>query len=187
MNKNILIGIGGVVLAGIGYGLYKGFNKSEKDNTDESVEITKEGLSEVKENMKESFEILNNHAEKIGKDFNKKVSDDLIKAEIDILGMPLEDYIKNKKVSIKDQDIFIDDVKVSREVSFLNTLREAAGKDPIEINDAFKEFLGIEKKKAEDFVNKASAETLSTLNNIAEMAKKDPKTRDAILKTLREL
>ena len=70
MNKNILIGICGVVLAGIGYGLYKVFNKSEKDNTDKSVEITKEGLSEVKENMKESFENLNNHAEKIGKDFS---------------------------------------------------------------------------------------------------------------------
>ena len=187
MNKNILIGIGGVVLAGIGYGLYKVFNKSKKDNADKSVEIAKEGLSEVKETMEKSFENLNNHAEKIGKDFNKKVSDDLLKAEIDILGMPLEDYIKNKKVSIKDQDLFINDVKISREVSFLNTLREAADKEPLEINDAFKEFLGIEKKKAENFVNKASAETLSAIDSIAEMAKKDPKTRDAILKTLREL
>lgn len=186
MNKNVLIGIGGVILAGIGFGIYKTLNKKE-DKVEEAKETIKEGLSEVKENMKESFENLNNHAEKIGKDFNKKVSDDLIKAEIDILGMPLEDYIKNKKVSIKDQDIFIDDVKVSKEVSFLNTLREAAGKEPLEINDAFKEFLGIEKKKAEDFINKASAETLSAIDSIAEMAKKDPKTRDAILKTLREL
>lgn len=186
MNKNILIGIGGVILAGIGFGIYKTLNKKE-DKVEEAKEITKEGLSEVKENMKESFENLNKHVEKIGKDFNKKVSDDLIKAEIDILGMPLKDYIKNKKVSINDQDIFIDDVKVSREVSFLNTLREAAGKEPLDIDDNFKEFLGIEKKKAENFVNKASAETLSSLNNIAEMAKKDPKTRDAILKTLREL
>lgn len=115
MKKGILALISGIAVTGIGYGLYKVFNKSEKDNTDKSVEITKESLSEVKENMKESFENLNNHAEKIGKDFNKKVSDDLIKAEIDILGMPLEDYIKNKKVSIKDQDVFEDKVTDSKE------------------------------------------------------------------------
>ena len=177
MNKNILIGIGGVVLAGIGFGIYKVFNKNKKDNTDKSVETTKEGLSEVKENMKESFENLNNHAEKIGKDFNKKVSDDLLKAEIDILGMPLEDYIKNKKVSIKDQDVFEDKVTDSKEFETLNEIRKAAGKEPVKMNENLEKFLG------EDSKNKSIKESL---DNIAENIKKDSKLKKKILNILKE-
>ena len=176
MNKNILIGIGGVVLAGVGYGLYKIFNKSKKDNADKSVEITKEGLSEIKEHMKESFENLNNHAEKIGKDFNKKVSDDLIKAEIDILGMPLEDYIKNKK-SINDQDMFEDKVTDSKEFETLNEIRKAAGNKPIKMNENLEKFLGKDSK------NKSVKESL---DNIAENIKKDPKLKKKILAILHE-
>lgn len=175
MKKGILALISGIAVTGIGYGLYKVFNKSKKDN-DKSVEIIKEGLSEVKENMKESFENLNTHAEKIGKDFNKKVSDDLIKAEINILGMPLEDYIKNKK-SINDQDVFEDKVTDSKEFETLNEIRKAAGKEPSKMNENLEKFLGKDSK------NKSVKESL---DNIAENIKKDTKLKKKILNILKE-
>ena len=175
MNKNILIGIGGVILAGIGFGIYKTLNKKE-DKVEEAKETIKEGLSEVKENMKEYFENLNNHAEKIGKDFIKKVSDDLIKAEIDILGMPLEDYIKNKK-SINDQDVFEDKVTDSKEFETLNEIRKAAGKEPAKMNENLEKFLGKDSEK------KSMKESL---DNIAENIKNDPKLKKKILDILHE-
>ena len=44
MNKNVLLGIGGVVVAGIGFGIYKFINKKSE-----------EPVKEVKENVEETI------------------------------------------------------------------------------------------------------------------------------------
>ena len=143
MNKNVLIGIGGVILAGIGFGIYKTLNKKE-----DKVEEAKEPSTE--EYVEELF---------------KEVKD-------------LEECEeKENKKSLNDQDIFKDKVSESEEFETINEIRKAAGKEPIEMNEELKTFLG------KDSDNKSMKESL---DNIAENIKKDPKLKKKIIDILHE-
>lgn len=86
-----------------------------------------------------------------------------------------EEYAKKK--SIKDQDMFKDDVSKSKEITAINAIREAAGKEPVKMSKELDKFLGKSPKKS----------MKESLDNIAENIKKDPKLKKKILKTLREL
>ena len=59
----------------------------------------------------------------------------------------------------------------------INDIRKAAGKDPIEMNEKLKTFLG------EDSKSKSMKESL---DNIAENIKKDPKLKKRVLDILHE-
>lgn len=114
MNKNILIGIGGVVIAGLCYGIYKAITKK---SVEEKVEDIKE---EVKETSTEEY------------------VNDLFEEEKE-----LEEYEEQeKKQSIKDMNPFEDKVSESKEFEAINEIRKAAGKDPLEVNEKFEKFLG---------------------------------------------
>ena len=131
MNKNILIGIGGVVLASIGFGIYKTLNKKGNKVEDD------------KENIKEPS--------------TEEYVEELFKEQKD-----LEEDEENKK-SLKDQDIFKDKVSESKEFETLNEIRKAASKEPLEMNEKLKSFLG------EDSSKKSMRESL---DNIAENIKR---------------
>ena len=83
----------------------------------------------------------------------------------------------SEKKSMKDQNMFTDSVSESSEFEALNKIREASGKEPIEVNEKFEKFLG---KDSENTSLKES------LDNIAENIKKDPKLKKKILDILQE-
>ena len=116
MNKNILIGIGGVILAGIGFGIYKTLNKKE------------DKAEEVKENAKETS--------------TEEYVEELFKEEKDLE----EYEKKENKKSINDQDVFEDKVTDSKEFETLNEIRKAAGKEPVKMNENLEKFLGEDSK-----------------------------------------
>lgn len=133
MNKNILIGIGGVVIAGLGYGIYKAITKK---SVEEKVEDIKE---EVKEEVKETS--------------TEEYVNDLFEEEKE-----LEEYEEQeKKQSIKDMNPFEDKVSESKEFEAINEIRKAAGKEPIELNKKFEKFLG------KDSENKSMKESLNNI------------------------
>ena len=114
MNKNILIGIGGVVIAGLGYGIYKAITKK---SVEEKVEDIKEEVTETS---------------------TEEYVNDLFEEEKE-----LEEYEEQeKKQSIKDMNPFEDKVSESSEFAAINAMREASGKEPIKINEKFEKFLG---------------------------------------------
>lgn len=162
MNKNVLIGIAGVVVAGIGYGLYRAINKK---SVEEKVEDIKE---EVKEEVKETS--------------TEEYVNDLFEEEKE-----LEEYEEQeKKKSIKDVDVFEDKVSETSEFAAINAMREAAGKEPLEIPKEFEKFLGVDLNKAEEILNKCSAKNKEAIDNIAENIKKDPKLKKRVLDILSE-
>lgn len=171
MNKNILIGIGGVILAGIGVGIWKYLNNKEKEaekDLEETIEkVNKEnpGLNIGSDNndfldkmMEEQEE-----AEKATENWDKR--NEKIKKEL------------SKKKSLNDQDVFTDDVTESSEFAAINELREAVGKEPLKVSEEFEKFLG------KDSESKSMKESL---DNIAENIKKDPKLKKQVLDILSE-
>lgn len=170
MNKNILIGIGGVILAGIGVGIWKHLNKKEKEaekDLEETIDrVNKEnpGLniesdSEFLDRMMKEQE----EAEEATKNWDKRNEE--IQKEL------------SEKKSLKDQDIFEDKVSESSEFAAINALREAAGKEPLKVSEEFEKFLG------KDSESKSMKESL---DNIAENIKKDPKLKKQVLDILSE-
>lgn len=114
MNKNILIGIGGVVIAGLGYGIYKAITKK---SVEEKVEDIKEEVTETS---------------------TEEYVNDLFEEEKE-----LEEYKEQeKKQSIKDMNPFEDKVSESSEFAAINAMREASGEEPIQMNEKFEKFLG---------------------------------------------
>ena len=168
MNKNVLLGIGGIVIAGLGYGIYKAFSKKE-----DKVEDVENIVEEVKENVKETStkddDFLNKmmdeekEAEEATKNWTEREA--ACKREMD------------EKASVKDQNMFTDDVSESKEFEALNELRKAAGKEPLKVDEKFEKFLG------KDSESKSLKESL---DNIAENVKKDPEFKNKILGILQE-
>ena len=83
----------------------------------------------------------------------------------------------SEKVSLKDQNMFTDNVSESSEFEALNKIREASGKEPLKVNEQFNKFLG------KDSESKSLKESL---DNIAENVKKDPELKKKILGILQE-
>lgn len=83
----------------------------------------------------------------------------------------------DEKASVKDQNMFTDDVSESKEFEALNKIREASGKEPLKVDEKFEKFLG------KDSESKSLKESL---DNIAENVKKDPKLKKKILDILQE-
>ena len=166
MNKGLLYGIGGIVIAGLGYGIYKAFSKKE-----DKVEEEDENIQEIV-------------TEEVAKDdFLQKMMDEEAEAEA-------EEATKNwtereaackremdEKASIKDQNMFTDNVSESKEFEALNKIREASGKEPLKVDEKFEKFLG------KDTESKSLKESL---DNIAEMANKNPELKKTILNALHE-
>jgi len=84
----------------------------------------------------------------------------------------------DEKASIKDQNMFTDNVSESSEFAAINALREASGKEPLKVSEKFEKFLG--KDKDSDKSVKES------LDSIAEGIKKDPEFKKKILDILQE-
>lgn len=83
----------------------------------------------------------------------------------------------SEKASLKDQDMFEDKVTDSKEFEALNKIREASGKEPLKVDEKFEKFLG------KDTESKSLKESL---DNIAEMANKNPELKKTILNALHE-
>ena len=83
----------------------------------------------------------------------------------------------SEKKSMKDMDVFEDNVSESSEFEALNKIREASGKEPLKVDEKFEKFLG------KDSESKSLKESL---DNIAENVKKDPKLKKSILDALSE-
>ena len=165
MNKGLLYGIGGVVVAGIGFGIYKFINKKSE-----------EPVEEVKENVEETV------TEEASKDdFLQKMMDEEKEAEEATKNWTEREAACKKemseKASIKDQDVFTDNVSESKEFEALNKIREASGKEPLKVDEKFEKFLG------KDTESKSLKESL---DNIAEIANKNPELKKTILNALHE-
>lgn len=167
MNKNVLLGIGGIVIAGLGYGIYKVLNKKEETKVEEVVnENVSESVTEEKDedDFLERMMAEEKEAEEATKNWTER--EEKCRKEM------------SEKASIKDQNVFTDKVSESKEFEALNKMREVAGKEPIDIDNKFKSFLG--KDKDSDKSVKES------LDSIAENIKKDPKFKKKILDILSE-
>ena len=166
MNKNVLLGIAGVVVAGIGFGIYKVLNKKEETKVEEVVkENASETVTEEKDedNFLERMMAEEKEAEEATKNWIEREA--ACKREMD------------EKASVKDQNMFTDDVSESKEFEALNKIREASGKEPLKVDEKFEKFLG------KDSESKSLKESL---DNIAENVKKDPELKNKILGILQE-
>lgn len=189
MNKNILIGIGGIVIAGLGFGIYKALNKKEKEvekDLDETInKVEKEYKTSTEEYVDELFQEekdLEESEENKDNDFLNKMMEEEKKAEEATKNWAEREARCRKemseKASLKDQDMFEDKVSESKEFEALNELRKAAGKEPIQMNEKFEKFLGKNENE-----NKSVKESL---DSIAENIKKDPELKNKILGILQE-
>lgn len=166
MNKNVLLGIGGIVIAGLGYGIYKVLNKKEETKVEE---VVKENASETVTEEKDEDDFLERmmaeekEAEEATKNWTER--EEKCKKEM------------SEKKSAKDVDVFEDRVSETSEFAAINAMREAAGKDPLKVDEKFEKFLG------KDSESKSLKESL---DNIAENVKKDPKLKKKILDILQE-
>jgi hypothetical protein len=167
MNKGLLYGIGGIVVAGIGFGIYKFINKKSEEPVEE---VVKENASETVTEEKDKDDFLERmmaeekEAEEATKNWTEREA--ACKREMD------------EKASIKDQNMFTDNVSESSEFAAINALREASGKEPLKVSEKFEKFLG--KDKDSDKSVKES------LDSIAEGIKKDPEFKKKILDILQE-
>ena len=162
MNKNVLIGIAGVVVAGIGFGIYKVMNKKE----DKVEEV-------VKENVAETSTKDNDFMDKMMKEYEE---DSKATENWDRRNEKIKEELAEKE-SLNEQNMFEDKVTDSKEFEALNKIREVSGKEPLKINEQFEKFLG------KDSESKSLKESL---DNIAENVKKDPKLKKKILDILQE-
>ena len=163
MNKNVLLGIAGVVVAGIGFGIYKVLNKKEETKVEEVV----------KENVADTSTKDNDFMDKMMKEYEE---DSKATENWDRRSEACKKEMAEKK-SMKDVDVFEDKVSETSEFAAINAMREAAGKEPLEVNKKFEKFLG------KDSESKSMKESL---DNIAENVKKDPKLKKKILDILSE-
>lgn len=172
MNKNVLLGIGGIVIAGLGYGIYKAFSKKE-----DKVEDVENIVEEVKENVKENVKETSTKDD----DFLNKMMDEEKEAEEATKNWTEREAAckreMDEKASVKDQNMFTDDVSESKEFEALNKIREASGKEPLKVDEKFEKFLG------KDSESKSLKESL---DNIAEGIKKDPELKKRVLDILQE-
>ena len=173
MNKNgIIIGMCGIVLTGLGYGLYKAITKKSE-----------EPVEEVKEEVKETSTKDDNFMDKMMAEYEE---DSKATENWDRRSEACKKEMSEKKKSIKDMDVFEDKVSETSEFAAINAMREAAGKEPLEIPKEFEKFLGVDLNKAEEILNKCSAKNKEAIDNIAEGIKKDPKLKKKILDILQE-
>jgi len=165
MNKNVLLGIGGIVIAGLGYGIYKVLNKKGETKVEE---VVKENVSETVTEEKDD-------------DFLQKMMDEEKEAEEATKNWTEREAAckreMDEKASVKDQNMFTDDVSESKEFEALNKIREASGKEPLKVDEKFEKFLGKDSEKTS---------MKESLDNIAEGIKKDPKLKKKILDILQE-
>lgn len=164
MNKGLLYGIGGIVVAGIGFGIYKFINKKSEEPVEEvAKENVKETSTEVAEDdFLEKMMAEEKEAEEATKNWTER--EERCKKEM------------AEKASLKDQYIFEDKVTDSKEFEALNELRKAAGKEPLKVDEKFSQFLGKDSEKS----------MKESLDSIAENIKKDPKLKKSILDALSE-
>lgn len=167
MNKNVLLGIGGIVIAGLGYGIYKAFSKKEV-KVEEVKEVAKENVKETstevaEDDFLEKMMAEEKEAEEATKNWTEREA--ACKKEM------------SEKASIKNQDVFTDNVSESKEFEALNELRKAAGKEPLKVDEKFEKFLGKDSEKTS---------VKESLDSIAENIKKDPKLKKSILDALSE-
>lgn len=164
MNKGLLYGIGGVVVAGIGFGIYKFINKKSEEPVEEvAKENVKETSTEVAEDdFLEKMMAEEKEAEEATKNWTER--EERCKKEM------------AEKKSLNEQDMFEDKVTESKEFEALNELRKAAGKEPLKVDEKFSQFLGKDSEKS----------MKESLDSIAENIKKDPKLKKSILDALSE-
>lgn len=164
MNKGLLYGIGGVVVAGIGFGIYKFINKKSEEPVEEvAKENVKETSTEVAEDdFLEKMMAEEKEAEEATKNWTER--EERCKKEM------------AEKKSLNEQDMFEDKVTESKEFEALNELRKAAGKEPLKVDEKFSQFLGKDSEKS----------MKESLDSIAENIKKDPKLKKKILDALSE-
>lgn len=161
MNKNgIVIGVCGVILAGLGYGLFKAMKKAANE------------VKEVKEDLKETSTKDDNFMDKMM--VEEKEAEEATKNWTEREGRCKKEM--SEKASLKDQNMFTDSVSESSEVAAINALREASGKEPLKINEQFEKFLGKDSDKS----------MKESLDNIAEGIKKDPELKKRVLGILQE-
>nr|DAS23216.1 MAG TPA: hypothetical protein [Caudoviricetes sp.] len=165
MNKNVLLGIGGIVVAGIGFGIYKFINKKSEEPVEE---VVKENASEIVTEEKDEDEFLERMMaeEKEVEEATKNWTEREEKCRKEI----------SEKTSVKDQNMFTDDVSKSSEFEALNKIREASGKEPLKVSEQFEKFLGKDSDKS----------VKESLDSIAENIKKDPEFKNKILGILQE-
>lgn len=165
MNKNVLLGIGGIVITGLGYGIYKVLNKKEETKVEE---VVKENASETVTEEKDEDDFLERMMaeEKEAKEATKNWTEREARCKKEMF----------EKVSVKDQNMFTDDVSKSSEFEALNKIREASGKEPLKVSEQFEKFLGKDSDKS----------VKESLDSIAENIKKDPKFKKKILDILQE-
>lgn len=165
MNKNVLLGIGGIVIAGLGYGIYKVLNKKEETKVEE---VVKENASETVTEEKDEDDFLERMMaeEKEAEEATKNWTEREEKCRKEM----------SEKVPVKDQNMFTDDVSKSSEFEALNKIREASGKEPLKVSEQFEKFLGKDSDKS----------VKESLDSIAENIKKDPKLKKKILDILQE-
>lgn len=174
MNKGLLYGIGGIVVAGIGFGIYKFINKKSEEPVEEVKENTQEIVTE--ENKDNDFLNKMMEEEKEAEDATKNWTEREERCRKEM----------SEKKSLNEQDMFEDKVTESKEFAAINAMREAAGKEPLEIPKEFEKFLGVDLNKAEEILNKYSAKNKEAIDNIAEGIKKDPKLKKRVLDILSE-
>ena len=172
MNKNVLIGITGVVVAGVGFGIYKMLNKKEETKVEEVV----------KENVAETSTKDDNFMDKMMAEYKE---DSKATENWDRRSKACKREMADKE-SLNDQNMFEDKVTDSKEFAAINAMREAAGKEPLEIPKEFEKFLGVDLNKAEEILNKCSSANKKAIDNIAEGIKKDPKLKKRVLDILSE-
>lgn len=164
MNKGLLYGIGGVVVAGIGFGIYKFINKKSEEPVEE---VAKENVKETSTEVAED-------------DFlEKMMAEEKVPEETTKNWTEREERCKKEmaeKKSLNEQDMFEDKVTESKEFEALNELRKAAGKEPLKVDEKFSQFLGKDSEKS----------MKESLDSIAENIKKDPKLKKSILDALSE-
>lgn len=164
MNKGLLYGIGGIVVAGIGFGIYKFINKKSEEPVEEvAKENVKETSTEVAEDdFLEKMMAEEKEAEEATKNWTER--EERCRKEM------------SEKKSLNEQDMFEDKVTESKEFEALNELRKAAGKEPLKVDEKFSQFLGKDSEKS----------MKESLDSIAENIKKDPKLKKSILDALSE-
>lgn len=165
MNKGLLYGIGAVVVAGLGFGIYKMLGKKDKVE-----EVKEENIEETSTEEKDnSFmdKMMAEYEEDCEATKNWTEREERCKKEM------------SEKESLNEQNMFEDKVTESSEFEALNKIREAAGKEPLKVDEKFEKFLG----KDKDSESKSLKESL---DNIAENVKKDPEFKKKILGILQE-
>mgnify|MGYP002756071663 CR=1 FL=1 len=190
MNKGLLYGLGAALLAGVGYGIYKSIDKHIKNELEKGFEEVKNNTTHkdyktsTEEYVDELFQEekdLEESEENTDNDFLNKMMEEEKEAEEATKNWSEREERCRKemseKVSLKDQNMFTDNVSEYSEFEALNKIREASGKEPLKVSEQFEKFLG------KDSENKSVKESL---DNIAENIKKDPKLKKKILDALSE-